>query len=301
MTATFAHIINPFVSVPNTEHGIASRITYASLKTAIDAARNAGIEVEIKAVILPGDEAAIHPPAQFGGYLQRTVQDIHPLRPKRAYPLIADILATGSASTGSSHVIYTNMDIGLQPNFYIQLQSLIETRFDSETPFIVYRRNIPGHYAEIEQLPLMLAEPGEVAYGFDCFVFPRAYVSQLDLGHCCIGAAHFDYLMFMALDAASGFRMQRVNDIPLTFHIGNDISWSGQIDYIEHNLAESMAAIQRMRQRYAVPENSQFDRLDRKHFRPNARIDSLILRKLKRLPGIAQLTVPIKRWMGRSH
>lgn len=301
MTCSFAHIINPFVSAPNTEHGIASRITYASQNTAIDSSRQAGIEVETKAIILPGDETAIQAPAQLGGYLQRTVQDIRPLRPKRLCPLIADILATGSASTACSHVIYTNMDIGLQPDFYKRLQSLINTRFDSDTPFIVYRRNIPGHYNDIEQPPLMLGEPGEVAYGFDCFVFPKAYVSQLDLGQCCIGAARFDYLMFMALDAASGFRMQRVNDIPFTFHIGNDISRSGQIDYIEHNLAESIAAIRRMRQRYDVPEDSQFDRLNRNHFRPNARIDNLIPRKLKRLPGIAQLTVPIKRWMGRSH
>lgn len=301
MPASFTHIINPFVCAPDTEHGIASRITHASLKIAMDAARHARIGVEIKAVILPGDEAAIQHPAQFGGHLQRTVQDVRTLHPKRLFPLIADILATGAASASHSHLVYTNMDIALQPDFYMQLNSLIETRFDRDTPFIVYRRNIPGHYTDIEQLPLMIAEPGEVAYGFDCFVFPKAYVSQLDLGQCCIGAAHFDYLMFMALDAASGFRMQRVNDIPLTFHIGNDISWSGQIDYIEHNLAESMAAIQRMRQRYAVPKASQFDRLEHNHFRPNARIDSLMLRKLKRLPGIAQLIVPIKRWMGRSH
>ena len=139
------------------------------------------------------------------------------------------------------------------------------------------------------------------AYGFDCFVFSMAYVSQPDLARCCVGAAHFDYLMFMALDAARGFRMQGVNDIQLRFHIGNDISWSGQIDYIEHNLAEPMTAIRRMRQCYDMPENSQFARLDRNHFHPNARIESFILRKPKRLPGIAQPTVPVKRWMGRNH
>jgi hypothetical protein len=301
MPISFTHIINPFVSAQHSEHGIASRITNASLKTAVDAARQAGIEVEIKAVILPGDEAAIHAPAQLGGYLHRTVQDIRALRPKRSFPLIADILKVGSASASGSHLIFTNMDIAVQPDFYVQLRTLIDERFDMETPFIVYRRNIPRHFTAVEQLPKMYAEPGETAYGFDCFVFPSVYATQLDLGLCCIGAAHFDYLMFMALDAASGFRMRRVNDVPLTFHIGNDISWSGQIDYIEHNLAESMAAIQRMRQRYVVPNDGQFDRLEHRHFRPNARIDSRILRKLKRLPGFAQLSVPIKRWMGRSH
>lgn len=301
MPVSFTHIINPFVCGPDTEHGIASRITYASLTAATEHAHEVGIEVAINAVILPGDEAAIAAPAKLGGHLTRTVQDVRTLNPRRPFPLIADILKTGSASAASSHLIFTNMDIVLRPDFYAQLRTLIESRFDEKTPFIVYRRNIPGHYSGTDQLPAMYAEAGELAYGFDCFVFPRAYVSQLDLGQCCIGAAHFDYLMFMALDAVSGFRMQRVDDVPLTLHIGNDINWSGQIDYIEHNLAESMAAIERMRQCHPVPESSQFARLDRNHFRPNARIDSRILRKVKKLPGIASLTVPIKRWMGRSH
>lgn len=301
MPISFTHIINPFVCAPGSEHGIASRITYASMRTAIAHARQADIAVTIQAVILPGDEAAIQPPARFGGHLPRTVQDIRALHPARPFPLIADILAAGSASASSTHLIFTNMDIALQPDFYVRLHSLIETRFDRSTPFIVYRRNIPGHYTEAGQLPAMHAEPGELAYGFDCFVFPAACVPQLDLGNCCVGAAHFDYLMFMALDAASGFRIQRVADMPLTFHIGNDIAWSGQIDYIEHNLAESLGAIQRMRQHHAIPADSQFARLEQRHFHPNARIDSRLLRKLKRVPGVASLIAPAKRWMGRSH
>jgi hypothetical protein len=301
MPVSFTHIINPFVCDPHTKHGIASRITYASLTPAIEHARQTGVEVEINAVILPGEEAAIAVPARLGGRLHRTVQDVRSLRPKRPFPLIADILKAGAASVTSSHVIFTNMDIAVRPDFYTQLRTLIETRFDGETPFIVYRRNIPGHYTGIDQLPAMYDEPGEVAYGFDCFVFPRAYVSQLDLGHCCIGAAHFDYLLFIALDAVSGFRVKRINDLPLTFHIGNDIAWSSQINYIEHNLAESLAAIQRMRKRFDIPGNSNFAHMEHSHFLPNARIDSRMFRKLKRLPGIGQLALITKRWLGKSH
>jgi len=301
MAVSFTHIINPFVSAPASEHGIASRVTNASLGIAVERARTAGIDVAVRAVILPGDEASIHAPAQLGGYLRRTVQDVRTLRPVRPLPLIGDILEAGAATVASSHMVFTNMDIAVQPDFYDQLRTLIETRFESGAPFIVYRRNIPQQLNSPEQLSQMYAEPGEIAYGFDCFVFPMSYATQLDVGQCCIGAAHFDYLMYMALDAVSGFRMQRVNDLPLTFHIGNDIAWTGQIEYIEHNLAESLAAIARMKQRFSVPEGSLFDRMERNHFRPNARIDSRILRKLKRLPGVARLSVPIKRWMGRSH
>lgn len=301
MPVSFCHLINPFPCPEDSEHGIASRITYASLCLAADEAAKRGIRVEVNAVVLPGDEIAIKSPAKLAGYLNRTVQDVHPMAPKRPFPLIADILLTGAESSNCDYLIFTNMDIAIQPSFYVQLQEIIEQRFESGTPFTVYRRNISSHYNRIEQLPEMHRQAGQIAYGYDCFVFPASYVSQLDLGNCCIGAAHFDYLLFIMLDAVSGFRARRVNDLPLTFHIGNDIAWSSQIDYIEHNLTESLAAIQRMRSRFEIPDDSNFARMERAHFLPNARLDSRLLRKLKRLPGIGPLALSVKRWLGRSH
>ncbi|MDP1926752.1 MAG: hypothetical protein Q8K57_18430 [Thiobacillus sp.] len=301
MSASFCHIINPFPGPEDSEHGIASKITYESLRIAAEKARKCGIQVEVNAIVLPGDEIAIKPPAQLAGHLGRTVQDIRPLSPQRPFPLISDILQLGAESSNCDYLIFTNMDIAVQPDFYLQLHEIIEKRFEPGTPFTVYRRNISSHYSRIEQLPEMYGQPGQVAYGYDCFVFPKSYVSQLDLGNCCIGAAHFDYLLFIALDAVSGFRVKRINDLPLTFHIGNDIAWSSQINYIEHNLTESLAAIQRMHKHFDVPKNSNFAQMERSHFLPNARIDSRLLRKLKRLPGIGQVALKVKRWLGKSH
>lgn len=301
MPISFCHIINPFPCPEESEHGRASKITYESLRIAVMEARQQDIEVEIHAVVLPGDEIAIKPPAQLGGLLSRTIQDIRPMSPKRPYPLISDILRKGAESTQYDYLIFTNMDIAVQPDFYLRLHEIIEKRFEPATPFIIYRRNIPSRYHRIEQLPEMYKQPGQIAYGYDCFVFPKSYVAQLDLGHCCIGAAHFDYLLFIALDVVSGFKAKRINDLPLTFHIGNDISWSSQIDYIEHNLSESLAAIQRMRMRHDIPANSNFANMERSHFLPNARLDSRLFRKLKRVPGIGQLALWVKRWLGKSH
>ena len=301
MSTTFCHIINPFPCPENSEHGIASRITYESLRIAAEEARKRGIQIEVNAVVLPDDETAIKPPAKLAGHLDRTVQDIRPLSPTRPFPLIADILRIGAESSKCDYLIFTNMDIAVQPDFYLQLHEIVANRFEPGTPFTVYRRNISSHYNSIEQLPEMYRQSGQIAYGYDCFVFPRSYVSQLDLGNCCIGAAHFDYLLFIALDAVSGFRASRINDLPLTFHIGNDIAWSSQIDYIEHNLCESLAAIKRMRERFEIPKDSNFARMEHSHFLPNARIDSRMLRKLKRLPGIGQLALICKRWLGKGH
>lgn len=301
MPVSFTHIINPFRCEPTSEHGIASRITNATLARAWEHARAQGIQVEIQAVIAHGDEASILPPAQLAGYLTRTVQDIRPLKPSRPLPLIADILQIGTASASGSHVIFTNMDISVQPDFYVRLAELISERFEPATPFIVYRRNLPAHFTDPAQIEEMFDHPGELATGYDCFVFPREYAGDLELGHSCIGASYFDYLLFMALDAASGFRMQRVRDPALTFHIGNELAWSGQFDYIEHNLDEAITAIRRMRARYAIPGDSKFAFFEREQFRPLTRIDSRILRKFKRIPGVVSLATRAKRLFGRSH
>jgi hypothetical protein len=303
MTAaiSFSHIVNPFLAPEGSEHSIASRITFASLRRAVHEARTAGLDVEVRAVVLSGDEGAIEPPAIQGMPLTRTVQQIRELHPVRPLPLISDILIQGSTGATGEYIVFTNMDIAVQPNFYIGLRDLIANRFGPFTPFVVYRRNIDVRFSRADQLAEMYGAEGTVGYGFDCFVFNLRYIGELDLGNCCIGSAHFDNLLFMGLDAASGFRMGRVRDIPLTFHIGNEIGWTRHMDYIEHNLTECMAAIKRMEARYNVPRGSSFSSMARNHFRPNARIDSALFRRLKRLPGVGVAAHRIKKWLGRGH
>ncbi len=301
MSISFSHIINPFSAPPGSEHGTASKITFASLRRAVEEARRAGMVVEVRAVVLPGDEHAIEPPASLSQLLTRTVQNVRTLRPVRPLPLISDILNKGADGACGDYLIFTNMDIAVQPHFYIGLRDLVLNRFTYGVPFIVYRRNIDSRFKRVEQLSEMYTAEGVLAYGNDCFVFPSAYVRQLDLGNCCIGSGHFDDLLFMALDAISGFRMECVGNVALTFHIGNEIDWVRHIDYIEHNLREALAAIRRMRLRYDVPPQSGFARLERNHFRRNARIDSLLFRRFKRLPGVGKVVHKVKKWLGRSY
>lgn len=297
----FSHIINPFPAKPGSEHAIASAITYATLRRAYAEARSKGVGVEVRAVVLPGDEPAIEPPAEMAPHLTRTVQDICPLRPPRPLPLIADILTKGATGARGSHLIFSNMDISVQPDFYVTLNTLMRDRFDESRPFAVYRRNISAQYSRLDQLDQMYAEQGTRAYGYDCFVFPARYLEKLDLGQCCIGSAYFDLLLFMALDAASGFRAARVGGIRLTFHIGNEIEWTRHMDYIEHNLAESLGAIKRMRERVEVPADSIFASMEKEQFISHTHLPSVLARKVKRIPGVAATAHRVKKALGRSH
>jgi hypothetical protein len=297
----FSHIINPFPAPKDSEHGRASAITFASLRAAAARAAAAGIDVEVRAVVLPGDEHAAESPCVVAPQLTRTVKDLYKLRPERPLPLIADLLEKGAEGARGTYVVFTNMDIAVQPDFYVELRRLILERFGKGIPFIVYRRNIDASFSSPEQLPEMYAAPGKLAYGCDCFVFPVEYVLKLDLGHCCIGTAHFDDLLFMNLDALSGFRAGRVDDVQLTFHIGNEIGWTRHMDHIEHNLAESLSAIERIREHLRIPPDSAFATIERHHFEPNARLDSVLLRKLKRLPLVQQAVHIAKKWLGRGY
>ncbi|MDO8312060.1 MAG: hypothetical protein Q7T25_08980, partial [Sideroxyarcus sp.] len=124
---------------------------------------------------------------------------------------------------------------------------------------------------------------------------------KLDLGACCIGAPHFDQLLFMALDVLSGHRAKSLNDQRLTFHLGNDIAWAAMMDYVEHNLLESLAAIARMKARHEIVPSSAFDRLDKRHFQRNAQLSSVLLRKVRRIPGLSSVILSVKRAIGRQY
>jgi hypothetical protein len=298
---SFTHVINPFAAPRDSEHGGASAITFATLRRAVQEAAASGIEVEVRAVVLPGDENAAEKPAQLAPRLTRTIKDLYQLRPARPLPLIHDLLKNGVEGTVRTHVVFTNMDIAVQPHFYVELRRLILQRFTANTPFIVYRRNIDARYKSVDQLAAMYAETGDLANGYDCFIFPVDYVARLDLGDCCIGTAHFDDLLFMNLDALSGFHAGRVMDVPLTFHIGNEIGWTRHMDHIEHNLAEALAAIRRMRLRFKIPPTSAFAHIEQHNFLANARLDSVLMRKLKRLPIVRETLHAAKKLVGRTY
>lgn len=76
-----------------------------------------GLRIDVRAIILRGDERAVRPPAVLHAYLERTVQDIATLRPNRLFRLIGDILQLGASKTDTTHVIFSNMDISVRPDF----------------------------------------------------------------------------------------------------------------------------------------------------------------------------------------
>ena len=296
---SFTHLLNPFPARPGSEHAIASRVTWATLRAAHAHAVEQGVAVTCRAVVLPGDESAIEAPCSSTVHLARTVADIADLKPRRPLPLIGDLLKLGAEGATSSHIVFSNMDIAVQPHFYTALHALVD-KLGIDVPFTVARTNIDAALADAPLEKLYVAE-GSLGHGYDCFVIPSPHVAKLDLGNSCIGAPHFDQLLYMALDILSAGRVRSFNHEHLTFHLGNDIAWAAMLDYVEHNLAEALAAIERMKRSHPVKPDSAFARLDKGHFRRNARLSSRMLRKVRRIPGFGTFVLGVKRALGRQY
>ena len=246
MSIRFTHVINPFGAESGSEHDIAQRVTFASLRRAVDDARSAGLGVEVLAAAYAEDAPAIEPPARAAANLYRSILDFVPAGrgSARRLPLLADILHAARAEGRGRYLIYTNVDIALQPHFYVEVNRMIGAAGEG-CGFVINRRTIPGQYDNPAQLPHMYAEVGEAHPGYDCFVFPMARMDRLRLGAVCIGANWVGMTLLANLDAlCGGFVVHK--DLHLTFHIGDDRTWQDRPECTRHNLWEALAGIEQL-------------------------------------------------------
>ena len=169
--------------------------------------------------------------------LDRSVLDLAHFASPRKLPLFRDILERlYESSPNADYLIYTNVDIAVQPHFYTDVARLVGTGLDA---FVVTRRTIDKRYTSIDELPRMYAETGEPHPGHDCFVFRRQMFPSFYLTNVCLGATWFDKVLLWNLVAHS-HRFAEFRDLFLTFHIGNDLRWkrSDSREYSLHNKNE---------------------------------------------------------------
>jgi hypothetical protein len=233
-----AHIIHPGIVAPTSDLVIAQPITFETMHTAQKFTGNrADINVQLYAVQY-ADEERIPLPGSFirTHDLTRSVVDAGNFRVKRKLALIKDILDILYESCDADYLIYTNVDIALQPYFYQVAADFIRQGFDS---FIINRRTIPGHYKSIEDIPLMYAEIGEKHPGWDCFIFKRELYPRFLLGNACIGADWIGRVMLTNM-ATLATQFKVFTDLQMTFHIGDGRVWQTNefSDYAEHNKEE---------------------------------------------------------------
>jgi len=216
---SFTHVVNPFDPGNSSEHKQAQRVTLASISHASALAAAQGIAVEVVCAVFPEDEAHVRrEPLQC--LLERLnvsaatalPQFRHPVR----LPFLNMLLYAGYSRGSGKYLIYTNIDIGLQPPFYLKLArqmqvmpgvpiSSIREEFEHVDPAF-------GVEHAIARRGTGLQHPGH-----DCWAFPREWVPRLILGFTLVGVSMVATSLMQALHALSGCRMSLLSP-KLTFH-----------------------------------------------------------------------------------
>jgi hypothetical protein len=243
---TLAHIINPVVVPPTSSLYFAQPVTMETMRRARANAQGQ-VTVSLFTAQYPEDVPLVPADFQSTPPLTRSILDIVPFQPPRKLPIFAEILSRLYHATEAEYLIYTNVDIGLQPHFYTQVAAFIEQGFDA---FTINRRTISDRFTRLSQLPEMLQDAGEPHRGWDCFVFRRAAFPRYLLGTVCIGIPRADLVLLGNMQAFAQ-KFAEFRDEHLTFHIGNDRSWWGRAysDYENHNTQEAIRQLTLLEER----------------------------------------------------
>jgi len=240
---TLAHIVNPFIAPADSDLAVAQPITFASmLRAQADAAEVA--KVELWSAQFTSDRGIVPTGFAFTSDLDRSVLDLGQFQRPMQLPLIKDIMDRLHQASQAEYLIYTNVDIGVMPDFYQQVNAFIEAGHDA---FVINRRRLPEHYTTSDQLEAIYQDRGKSHPGFDCFVLHRDLYPQFSLGDICIGVP------FIGIGMAQNLFCFAENprvfaDEHLTFHIGMELfKKRAPKDYFVHNQQAFWAAMNHIR------------------------------------------------------
>jgi hypothetical protein len=242
-----AHIVNPVRVSESSDLSIAQPITFETMRRARSHAVGE-VDVELYTTQYAEDRPVAPPDFLHTLDLERSVLDVGRFRHPRKLPLLEDILHRLYEATDADYLVYTNVDIGLQPHFYIKIRDLIEAGHNA---FVINRRTIDRDYDQLDEIPLMYASIGRPHPGWDCFIFRRTVFPEYDLGKVCIGAPRCG-LALLANLLVHADNFTEFKQLHLTFHRGDDRTWSSHsvADYAAHNTREVVALLGRLEQRY---------------------------------------------------
>ena len=253
---TIAHIIHPVQVAKTSDLVIAQPVTFATMDRSLKFAAGTA-DVSLYAVQYE-DEEQMPLPDSFirTPGIDRSVKDIKTFKKKRKLALIGDILDRLYHNSGADYLVYTNVDIAVQPYFYQFAAKIIEQGHDA---FIINRRTVSDTFKRPDEIPLMYADLGEKHKGWDCFIFKRSLYPNFDLGTACIGANWIGRVMITNM-ACFAKEFKIFEDLHLTFHIGNERLWkSGRFeDYTRHNREECERILINFEKKYGPFKRDEF-------------------------------------------
>ena len=233
-----AHLINPFRAPESSEFSYVQPITFASMLTAQQTA-SPSVKVDLFTAQFSEDHGILPHDFHITPDLSRSVRDLGYPQEVPSFPLISDLIDRLFEATKAEYLIYTNVDIALQPDFYLRVAAYIQSGHQA---LIINRRRISGHYRSTAELPTMYAQTGKSHPGFDCFVFRRDIYPKFKLANVCIGIPFIGILLAQNV-FAYGKNFQLLDQEHMTFHIGKDVYKKRNPVLFAHNQKEFWQAI----------------------------------------------------------
>lgn len=237
-----AHIINAFRPPAGSDLILAQEVTTLSMLRAQEEAKNQ-VEVTLMTAQTVEDEVMVPNGFHATKYLERDVTDLHKFSRPMPLPILRDILDRLYHESEADYLIFTNVDIGVQPDFYLKVAEFIRAGHDA---FMINRRRIPAKYRSADQINEMYAEKGLKHPGFDCFVFHRDLYPKFSLAEVCTGVPYIEITLSQNLFCFAE-NPKVFTDEFLTFHIGLEIfNKRAPKEYLSYNGRQFWKAMEKI-------------------------------------------------------
>ncbi|MBI1495081.1 hypothetical protein [Halocynthiibacter styelae] len=214
---SLVHVMNIFQ--PTFKEGTSSLVLNRTLQSMEIAAANSPMPLTL--VNVQEDIETDCTPAGFirAAPVTRSTATEYPELAQRRLPFIFDIIDSGAEHAGEDDfLIYTNADICLRPQFYSFVRNIISRGFDA---FVVNRRDMDADLLHDDLHLLAEFDQGWAHTGFDCFVFRRSLLANLQRAMCCVGVRYIGWSIFANL-LANADRFALFKNVHATYHFGQD-------------------------------------------------------------------------------
>lgn len=230
LTPRILHIINPVKVSVQSDLFFAQPITFESL---INAKKYSKFSESITLATTQFEEDKPIIPEGFLqlSNLQRSILDLNPQLKGKKLPLVIDILNKTKEFEACDFIVYSNMDIGVLPQFYDVLYRYISQGHDA---VLINRRRVSSKFKNLDDLPLIYSELGDSHPGFDCFLFKKELLEQFILEEICIGIPFLEVSFLHNLFSFAANPIF-VPDIHLTFHLGMEVLPPVNKEFYWHN------------------------------------------------------------------
>lgn len=224
-----AHIVNILEIQPKHESSYLHIAQPVTLKSMLDSKLQSRKPKDIDLIAVKHKNDNIECPKGFrmAPDITRYCHDVLPELPKtRDLPLISDILNALNQASEADYLIYTNIDIGLFPDFY---DFVIDTISRGVEAFTIKRITMPKKVNAIEldqnNYKLVFDQKGVSHPGFDCFIFPHKILQSINLGNVFIGTPPIGLVLKREIEKSINPFRSFASKTRKTFHLGDDQFW----------------------------------------------------------------------------